>query len=91
MAIDMNNIPEEMIIHPDERAFCNALGAALRDFRVARGLSLEQMAEIGESTAEYWEKYENAELQIPLYQFLPVFLHFKYPPELELTKLDYDK
>lgn len=80
-----NNIPEEMKIYPQDRAFCEKMGRRLRDFRIAHGLSLDEIAKIAGTTAEYMEQYETAKLQIPVYHYLPLVEYFDYPTELALT------
>lgn len=77
-----HQIPEEMIIQPDDYEFYRRLGAKLRAVRISRGISPDAVAAAANITVEQLEKYENAELAIPVYHMFPILKFMDYPSEL---------
>lgn len=71
-----------MIIQPDERDFYIKLGYRLRSTRTKLGITLDEIASVIDMPPMHFEKYENAELAIPVYHLFPVLEYMKYPIEL---------
>ncbi len=80
------NIPEEMIVKPDEELFYIELGQKIKSARNRLGISQEDIANAIGVSVSFFEKYENGTLAIPVYHFIPLLQYMKFPYELENLK-----
>ncbi len=69
-------------------AFYTELGRRFRAARIARGLTLEQLATVAKITPEQLKKYENAETVFPIFALLPMLKHMGNPVELAPSAFD---
>ncbi len=69
-------------INPGDGDFYARLGRAVRELRVSRGVSADVLAKhIGVDIAQL-QKYEDGQIAMPIYHFLPIAQFFDYPDEL---------
>lgn len=83
MSIDKTNLSHEFVIPEGEQEFYELIGKTIRDARVARNLTQEEVAEAMGVDVEVMDAYEKAKIAVPVYHFLEIAKYMKWPPEFD--------
>ena len=83
MSIDKTKLDNEFIIPEGEQEIYDFIGKTIRDARVARNISQQEIADALEIDIEVVNAYENAEIAVPVYHFLEIAKYMKWPPEFD--------
>lgn len=70
MTIDKTKLQDEFIIADGEQDFYTKIGQMIRDIRINKNISQEELAKSLNTTSEFIDAYENATIAIPIYHFM---------------------
>ena len=72
MTVDKTKLPEEFLISDGEQEFYTRIGKMIHDMRIAKNISQAEIAEQIDTTPEFVDAYEKAEIAIPFHQFMEI-------------------
>lgn len=79
---------DELKIPVGEENFYKKIGETIRSARLARNVSVADLAGVLQVGVDVIEAYENADLAIPIYHFLEIAKFMNWPAEFdELQKI----
>lgn len=83
MSIDKLKLGSEFIIPQGEEKNYELIGSTIRNVRMKRNISQNDLAKVLNVDVEVIDAYENAEIAVPIYHFLDIAEYMKWPSEFD--------